>query len=418
MSSYGKWLAATVVLVHAGEFCHGQEPGRQWSEPEIIERFLSRGLQAKELRARLAVTEAEARARTVYPNPALAYSLEGAGYNAFFEASQTLPINSRIRYLREAGAAAVSAADADREAILWSLRSDLRIAFYRMVASEERVQILSNATSDVERLVQILRQRENEGEGSRYDRLRAEREVTEVRAEIGAARAMVAASASRLAMYMPEGTLIQRVRGELRISAATPDLDALIGRAMQVRADYRAGERSIARYQIEEQAARRLRIPDPRITAGVKRADVISGVGPNPFSEVARTGVAFSVSVPLPLFNNGRFEVARYQAEQEQARARVAILARQIRTEVQGAGDVLAIRRSALSAYEREQETAGAELTRITQSAYQEGEIGILELLDSFRISRTASLRVLDLRSAAKEAWIELERAVGEEVRP
>jgi len=38
----------------------------------------------------------------------VAYSREGAGYNEFFEATQTLPVNGRIRYLRDAGAAAVS----------------------------------------------------------------------------------------------------------------------------------------------------------------------------------------------------------------------------------------------------------------------------------------------------------------------
>jgi outer membrane protein TolC len=61
-------------------------------------------------------------------------------------------------------------------------------------------------------------------------------------------------------------------------------------------------------------------------------------------------------------------------------------------------------------------ESTGGELTRITQVAYQEGEIGILELLDSFRVSRTSSLRLLDLQAGVKEAFIELERVVGEEL--
>ena len=51
-----------------------------------------------ELRARVSVAEAEARARAVYPNPSVAYSREGAGYNAFIEVSQTLPLTGRTRY--------------------------------------------------------------------------------------------------------------------------------------------------------------------------------------------------------------------------------------------------------------------------------------------------------------------------------
>jgi cobalt-zinc-cadmium efflux system outer membrane protein len=185
---------------------------------------------------------------------------------------------------------------------------------------------------------------------------------------------------------------------------------------MDSRADYRAEQKSLARYKLEEQAARRLRIPDPEVSAGVKRADVTSGVAPNPFSNVTRTGVVFSLSVPLPVFNNGRYEVARYQADQTQATARAAVLARQIQAEIQGAREVLMIRRDALAAYQRELESAGVELTRITRVAYEEGEVGILELLDSLRVNRLASLRLLDLQASVREAFIELERVVGTEL--
>src|SRR5216684_1707358 len=175
MSSHARWLVWAVILCYARPSCRGQDAPQEWTESQVVERFLALSPQARELRARVAITEAEGRARTVYPNPSVAYSREGAGYNEFFEAAQTLPLSGRIRYLREAGTAAVSSADANREAVLWSLRSDLRLAFYRMVASQERLRILSTATSEVEKLIRILRQREDEGEGSRYDRLRAER---------------------------------------------------------------------------------------------------------------------------------------------------------------------------------------------------------------------------------------------------
>src|SRR5262245_42120212 len=125
--------------------CRAQESPREWSESEVVERFLAQSPQARELRARIALAQAEARTRIVYPNPTVAYSRESAGYNEFFEAAQTLPLSGRIGYLREAGAAAVSTAEANRDAMLWSLRSDLRIAFYRLVASQERLRVLSSA---------------------------------------------------------------------------------------------------------------------------------------------------------------------------------------------------------------------------------------------------------------------------------
>ena len=193
-------------------------------------------------------------------------------------------------------------------------------------------------------------------------------------------------------------------------------MEELTARAFDFRADYRAEQKALARFKLEEQAARRSRIPDPQVSAGLKRADVTSGIAPNSFSNVTRAGVIFSLSVPLPVFNSGRYEVARYQAEQEQAIARAAVLARQIQTEIRGAREVLTIRRESLAAYQRELGTTGVELTRITRVAYDEGEVGILELLDSLRVSRLASLRLLDLQAGVREAFIELERVVGAEL--
>jgi cobalt-zinc-cadmium efflux system outer membrane protein len=415
MSSRPRWVLWIAVLCSGSAICSAQDQ-REWSESQIVESFLALSPQAQELRARLALTAAEAKIRTVYPNPAVSYSREGAGYNEFFEASQALPINGRLRYLREAGAAAVSSADADREAVLWSLRTDLRLAFYRMVAAQERVRVLSMSAGEIDQLLGILQKREEEGEGSRYDRLRAAREMAELRTDVVSASALIAAAGARVDGFLPDGTHVERVQAALPVLSEPPGLEELRVRAIDSRADYRAEQRALARYKIEEQAARRLRIPEPQVSAGLKRADVISGVGPNPFSNVTSTGVVFSLSVPLPVFNSGRYEVARYQAEQEQAMARTAVLARQMQTEIRGAREVLTIRREALAAYERELGSTGVELTRITRTAYEEGEVGILELLDSLRVNRLASLRLLELQAGVREAFIELERVVGAEL--
>jgi cobalt-zinc-cadmium efflux system outer membrane protein len=407
-----------MLVCCAGPKCGAQNDLQSWSESQVIERFWAESPQARELRARVALVEAEGRTRVVYPNPAFAYSREGAGYNGFFELSQAVPVSGRVGVLRKAGDAAVTVAEADRDAALWSLRSDLRIAFYQMLASQERLTAVTSGIAEVDRLIVVLRKREEEGEGSRYDRLRTEREAAELRSDAIVTRTLIAAARARLLAFLPEGTRLDLVRGELTIPGETPGLEGLVRRAMEARADYRAERRNLARFQIEEAAARRLRVPEPQFTVGLKRADNIPGLPPTPYSLATTSGSAFSVSVPIPVFNNGRVEVARYRAEQDQVSAHMTVLVRQIRTEIQGARDVVEIRRASLDQYQREIESAGSELTRITQVAYQEGEVGILELLDSFRVNRTATLRLLDLRTGLKEAFVELERVVGEEVLP
>ncbi len=414
MPSWIRCLALALVSTLAMPLCWAQE----WSEAQIIEQFQALSPQAREARALVAVAQAEARARTVYSNPSVSYSREGAGFTEFFQATQTLPISGHLRYLRNAGTAAVAVADANREALLWSLRSDLRLAFYQMLAAQERVRLLTASIGEMDRLIRVLRHREDEGEGSRYDRMRAEREAAELRTDLSGAQARVASASAQLAGFLPENAVVHRVTGVLLTTYDAPSPDDLVKRAFAARADYRAAMRSLSRYQLEEEAARRLRISEPSITAGVKRADLTSGSPPNPFADVTRTGWAFGISVPLPLFNHGQYEVTRFQTEQDQARAQMARLERQIRTEIQGARDVLTLRKEALQVYEREVQSTGSELTRITEAAYQEGEVGILELLDSQRINRLASLRLLDLQAGLREAFIQLDRAVGEEVHP
>ena len=83
-----------------------------------------------------------------------------------------------------------------------------------------------------------------------------------------------------------------------------------------------------------------------------------------------------------------------------------------------GAAEALRLRKAAIAQYRSEVSSLGAELRRITRLAYQEGEVGILELLDSYRVTRQSLLRLLELEALAKEAQIELDRAVGEEVLP
>ena len=58
------------------------------------------------------------------------------------------------------------------------------------------------------------------------------------------------------------------------------------------------------------------------------------------------------------------------------------------------------------------------ELAAIATAAYEEGEFGILELLDAHRATLGARLRLLELSAAGRRAAIELDRAVGREVAP
>jgi cobalt-zinc-cadmium efflux system outer membrane protein len=75
------------------------------------------------------------------------------------------------------------------------------------------------------------------------------------------------------------------------------------------------------------------------------------------------------------------------------------------------------VRQGARNEYRSQLAESGPELVRIATVGFQEGEIGILQLLDAYRVQRQGQLRMLEIDAEVKAVQIELERVVGEEFR-
>ena len=174
------------------------------TEREVVDLIVRDGPQTSAIRAETEVIRREQLARLAYPNPGLMYSREGAGFTEFLQVEQSLPVFGTRAALSRAGVAATAAAEADRDARLWMLRAHAVETVARLAAAQARLEAAQAHTGDVERLIEILRTREREGEGSRFDRLRAEQELRETRqlvtsaaVAISEARAVLSAMASR-----------------------------------------------------------------------------------------------------------------------------------------------------------------------------------------------------------------------------
>ncbi|MBX7131563.1 MAG: TolC family protein [Fimbriimonadaceae bacterium] len=398
--------AATSLLYVAAlsGLCSAQE----WTETSVVQKFLEQSPYAREARARAAIAQAEAKGRSLYANPSFNYTREGAGLTEFFQAEQAIPINGRLKLLRQAGDSAVRATEAEGAFDIWQARTALRLAFYQLLGAQERERVYSIGLKEIENVIRVLRDREREGEGSKFDRMRTERERAELLAELALVQAEMELERSRLIAFLPPATQIAAVSGQIETILGPLDGAALVQRAMGAREDFRAEQRRLEQFRLEERAADRLKIPEPVLNAGFKRADV----GQN---RIENGGVV-GVTIPLPLFNKGQAEVARYSAEQERISARLQILTQRIRAAVEGTVRAFNVRVQARDRYRQELADSGPELIKIASVAYQEGEIGILQLLDAYRSQRQAQLRMLDIQAAVKEAQIELERVVGEEL--
>jgi outer membrane protein, heavy metal efflux system len=386
---------------------------QDFTERRALELFWQQQPLQREARAQVAIAEAESRGRTLLANPTISVAHEGAGRTEFYQAGQTIPVSGRLPLLKAAGVQQSQAAASEGEAMLWRAQSSLRAAFYRLVASQERYQSYADSEKDLALTIRILRDREREGEGSRLDRLRAERERLDWRAEAAAIQSLGALEKGDLQSFLPPAVRIDFCTGSLDTLFREPTLDALIATAQSKRAELAAERQRLAQFDLERRAAERLRIPEPTVFAGLKRA-AQNSAGPAGGAPLSNGAVA-GLSLSLPIFNQGQAEAAKWSAERQRAEARLEALSRRVNAAIEAAWQSFLLRRAARDEYSRSLEE-NEELTRVSRIAYQEGEIGILQLLDAFRLRRSARLRMIDLSLAAKEAQIHLESLIGEEL--
>jgi outer membrane protein, heavy metal efflux system len=394
------WIAVIGLLAPA------LAAGQDRTERDIVELIVRDGPQARAIRAEAEVTRHEQLARLAYPNPAVTWSREGAGFTEFLQAEQSLPLFGVRASLARAGVAATAAAEADRDVRLWMLRSEATAAIARLIAEQERVAAADAVVREIERLIDILRTREREGEGSRFDRLRAEQELRDARQQATAAAAAVAEARARLSGMLPTGVVVAGIAPGTEPQQRAPSADVLVTRATNVRAELRALHQATQRATAEAEAARRARLPAPTVFGGLKRADVDTR---------RERGGVFGVTVGIPLFDTGGREAARWSAEGARVDAEREAIERRIHSDIAGALEILTLRQAALA---QEQPQAASELTQIAEVAYREGEVGILELLDAVRTAARALNRAIDVRLEARLAQIALERVVGEPLWP
>jgi hypothetical protein len=86
---------------------------QEWTEAQVIEKFMQQSPYVREARARIEAVRAEAEGRTLLPNPTAVATREGAGYAAFFQIEQQLPISGRRGLLKQAGVAALGVTETE-----------------------------------------------------------------------------------------------------------------------------------------------------------------------------------------------------------------------------------------------------------------------------------------------------------------
>jgi outer membrane protein TolC len=385
------------------------DPVSTLTEEQAIDRLLAQDPEVRALRTRVDEVRAAFVDRTRWPNPSVTFNRESVADTAdtFYVGRQELPVSGRLALLRDAGQLAVQSTDAEVRFAIAQRIAALRHAFAALLLAQEQETALRQAVSELEHLVDVLRTREEAGEGSPYDRMRGARALADLQHELASAGVERARARGTLATYLGAGAQPdQLVAAGVLQTGALPPVEASVEEALRARLDHRARELTSTQFETERRAAERLRVPVPTLSAGLKR----SGMG-----GLLHNGYQFSVELGVPLFNRGQSAAVHAQALADRARAEAEALRLRIEAEVRTAHTTAELRRTQVEAYRRSVADTAEPLVATARVGYEEGELGILELLDATRQAVDARLRSLEASALARRAAIELDRAIGRE---
>jgi cobalt-zinc-cadmium efflux system outer membrane protein len=380
------------------------------SEGDVLARLSPESPRVRAIRAGVDIARAETLSAGRWPNPRLIVDRESvAGITEYLTmVAQPLPVTGRRRLEIQSASALVEASTARADDVLRRARADLRLAYAQLVAAQARERTLTDARDRLRELAGILARRESAGDAAGFDRLRAERDVSDIDADLSALVTERARTQATIAAFFAEAIEPSRIVAAPPLPApvVVPAVEALVERALTVRGELLAlqKERDAARFAAH--AADRRRLPEPEIIAGTKSSNIGGG----------DIGSVVTVGAVIPLFDHGKPERALAEARARQADAQADLLRLMLRSDIAALRAAVVERRETAARYRTAAVDGAGEIERVARVSYDAGERSILELLDAYRAGSNARARQASLDHAARQAEIELEFVSGWEI--
>lgn len=345
------------------------------------------------------IAAAEEVRASLLPNPVIEASVEEpdeAPRETTAGVTWTPPFDGRRALRRKAAERGFAAAASRLEAARLRLRLDLRAVYADWAFAWERRELLAAHLARVGELAERSRARARAGEIPGLAARRFTLEEAQARADLGRAEARLAAARGALAAWSP--AIPQNARPASlplpHLSGSLPDLAS--------RPDLAAREREIERAEALRRLSGRI-FEAPALGLGWKRIEDGSAKA---------SGPVFSAGWTVPLFDRRQADRREAEARLSTARAELELARLRARAERTGASAAYDRLRAEAAAADRAAAETG-DLLAGASAAYQLGESGLTDLLDTVRAALAARMAALEIREAALTAQRDLEAAIG-----
>ncbi len=369
--------------------------------------------------AKIEAAEATAQQATVLPNPQLSVGLGGVllgglpgaqsssfwdTANLSFGVSELVEIGKR-GHRKEGAALRTREAGESRVSVLGTQVSAAMAVLGSVAYAYARHEVVAKNLADSKRILEIETGRRKAGETSPLDlrRIQLDRSELEVqlqRAQADLDSAIATCDATLFAACSTAGLDEASLDAAAPVPAALPSVD----QSIEARPSHQAQRLEHDALGQDAALADNRKLPDP--TLGIAyEYDSFNGDLPQ--------ALAFSVSIPLPLFDRGNHDAQAARANAHAVEAQDRAQMRQEKGQVAALAGRLAQLQAALVRLASELEPTSQAIVDDTQKSIVLGESTITDLLLAERAHRDLLLEVLDTRNDLFTVRSQLRAALG-----
>lgn len=398
------WIASTFPAL-------AKDPPPDDGPPALtIERAVAMALENNPaLRAsREEIDAAAGRAKQagLWPNPELAVRAEdwpvsgGSGISDSKDTAgiaQTIPFFGKKRLESRIGGAGVDISASEMMSGRAELVRDVRIAFCRVLAAANAVEIARDLVELAGASESATRKRVEGGESADQEQLRAEILLEQVRAELRSFEDERAAAGQTLAQYLGRMDLAEApVSGTLAGEADFSPVRAGSEKWIPTHPDMLAAKSELGRAELELQRARLEPYPDVTVDVGGGR-----------LGDFDQPIIQMGVSLPLPVIDRAQGKIQEARAKIRAAAARQQSVEQRLLREWGTACHRLRTAHGQAAMYRSRILPKADDALRLVRSGFDGGKFGFNDLLDT---QRTAA----EVRLAYQQKLLELNTAQAE----
>ena len=419
--SGGLFLAASVMetgSVASSAAASPAIPTLRLTLDEAVSLFLRQNLDL--LMAKYGVESSKGRQVTarLFPNPVASMGLIsspvqgrtlGNSGQITSQIQQLFELAGKRGYRIESTAFGTQSAEASFEDAVRQLGFLVKDGYYRIQLARRRLVLAEENRDRFSRILEVNTIRFKKGYIAEVDLIRIRLQFIDFHSQVIQAiqEAESARSDLRQLLRLSPATQLELMT-ELEYKRLDPDILRLRSIASETRPDVRAKRHAFSQREAELSLARAYRIPDVTVGAGYA---VQGANGPDNSNQMA-----FSLGVPLPLFNRNQGGIMEAEAALRTADADLGKTLNQVENQVDVAYRNLIESRRLVEAYLGGVLDDARSTFTISERAYERGGVTLIDLLDAARTSRTIQQSYIEALFNYQRNVIQLESAVGQEI--